>query len=1734
MWKSGLLSLALFALAGAITCPDGSTCDDDSTCCQMLSGKYGCCPEPRAVCCEDHEHCCPEGTTCDLAHSKCTNATHRVPIVKKVPAKPPAFPRSFPMVHASSGSEEDDTICPDHSHCPSEYSCQKSHSSYKCCPLAQAVSCSDGKHCCPDGHECSEDGHSCVKKKAEPLGAVVCPDGVSECPGGTTCCQLLDGSWGCCPMPKAVCCEDRAHCCPEGSYCDITHSKCRSETHGDTPMWEKFPARRRESWENQIATNIPCNDSVACPDGSTCCKKKDGDWTCCPLPEAVCCDDDIHCCPKDTTCDVSAGMCNGGKGTLPWLEKMPALRRQSNKAGNVTCDSTHACPDGTTCCQKETGDWACCPLPEAVCCDDHIHCCPKDTTCDVAAGMCNGGKGTLPWLEKMPALRRQHNKVGNVTCDSTHACPDGTTCCQKETGDWACCPLPEDTTCDVAAGMCNGGKGTLPWLEKMPALRRQSNKAGNVTCDSTHACPDGTTCCQKETGDWACCPLPEAVCCDDHIHCCPKDTTCDVAAGMCNGGKGTLPWLEKMPALRRQSNKAGNVTCDSTHACPDGTTCCQKETGDWACCPLPEDTTCDVAAGMCNGGKGTLPWLEKMPALRRQSNKAGNVTCDSTHACPDGTTCCQKETGDWACCPLPEDTTCDVAAGMCNGGKGTLPWLEKMPALRRQSNKAGNVTCDSTHACPDGTTCCQKETGDWACCPLPEAVCCDDHIHCCPKDTTCDVAAGMCNGGKGTLPWLEKMPALRRQHNKVGNVTCDSTHACPDGTTCCQKETGDWACCPLPEDTTCDVAAGMCNGGKGTLPWLEKMPALRRQSNKAGNVTCDSTHACPDGTTCCQKETGDWACCPLPEDTTCDVAAGMCNGGKGTLPWLEKMPALRRQSNKAGNVTCDSTHACPDGTTCCQKETGDWACCPLPEDTTCDVAAGMCNGGKGTLPWLEKMPALRRQSNKAGNVTCDSTHACPDGTTCCQKETGDWACCPLPEDTTCDVAAGMCNGGKGTLPWLEKMPALRRQSNKAGNVTCDSTHACPDGTTCCQKETGDWACCPLPEAVCCDDHIHCCPKDTTCDVAAGMCNGGKGTLPWLEKMPALRRQHNKAGNVTCDSTHACPDGTTCCQKETGDWACCPLPEAVCCDDHIHCCPKDTTCDVAAGMCNGGKGTLPWLEKMPALRRQSHKAGNVTCDSTHACPDGTTCCQKETGDWACCPLPEDTTCDVAAGMCNGGKGTLPWLEKMPALRRQSNKAGNVTCDSTHACPDGTTCCQKETGDWACCPLPEAVCCDDHIHCCPKDTTCDVAAGMCNGGKGTLPWLEKMPALRRQSNKAGNVTCDSTHACPDGTTCCQKETGDWACCPLPEAVCCDDHIHCCPKDTTCDVAAGMCNGGKGTLPWLEKMPALRRQHNKAGNVTCDSTHACPDGTTCCQKETGDWACCPLPEVKTELDINVVSFTRNPLSGMCNGGKGTLPWLEKMPALRRQSNKAGNVTCDSTHACPDGTTCCQKETGDWACCPLPEAVCCDDHIHCCPKDTTCDVAAGMCNGASGSLPWLEKVPVVSKVSARPDVRAAQLDKVQCNPQTSCPKDTTCCFMSRTNKWGCCPLPKAVCCVDGEHCCPSGYKCDGARNTCYKGRIAIPWYTKIEALTGPASPKDVPCDPKSSCATGSTCCPLPMGQWGCCPMEKAVCCSDMKHCCPAGYSCDPKTGSCSRSGALRWDGWGSLYRKRRPSLRL
>uniref|UniRef100_A0A3P9AWZ3 Granulins domain-containing protein n=1 Tax=Maylandia zebra TaxID=106582 RepID=A0A3P9AWZ3_9CICH len=115
------------------------------------------------------------------------------------------------------------------------------------------------------------------------------------------------------------------------------------------------------------------------------------------------------------------------------------------------------------------------------------------------------------------------------------------------------------------------------------------------------------------------------------------------------------------------------------------------------------------------------------------------------------------------------------------------------------------------------------------------------------------------------------------------------------------------------------------------------------------------------------------------------------------------------------------------------------------------------------------------------------------------------------------------------------------------------------------------------------------------------------------------------------------------------------------------------------------------------------------------------------------------------------------------------------------------------------------------------------------------------------KVKDVPCDDTSACPDGTTCCKTKEGGWACCPMPEAVCCDDFIHCCPKGKKCNLEAQTCEDGLISVPWAKKVPAIIKQKVEVKDVPCDDTSACPDGTTCCKTQEGGWACCPLPEVQ-----------------------------------------------------------------------------------------------------------------------------------------------------------------------------------------------------------------------------------------------------------------------------------------------
>ena len=85
---------------------------------------------------------------------------------------------------------------------------------------------------------------------------------------------------------------------------------------------------------------------------------------------------------------------------------------------------------------------------------------------------------------------------------------------------------------------------------------------------------------------------------------------------------------------------------------------------------------------------------------------------------------------------------------------------------------------------------------------------------------------------------------------------------------------------------------------------------------------------------------------------------------------------------------------------------------------------------------------------------------------------------------------------------------------------------------------------------------------------------------------------------------------------------------------------------------------------------------------------------------------------------------------------------------------------------------------------------------------------------------------------------------------QAVCCKDHLHCCPEGTTCNSAAGKCDRGESSvsMTWFTKTAATPvREEKTSSAVLCpDGKGTCPEGSTCCLLASGQYGCCPLPKV------------------------------------------------------------------------------------------------------------------------------------------------------------------------------------------------------------------------------------------------------------------------------------------------
>lgn len=87
---------------------------------------------------------------------------------------------------------------------------------------------------------------------------------------------------------------------------------------------------------------------------------------------------------------------------------------------------------------------------------------------------------------------------------------------------------------------------------------------------------------------------------------------------------------------------------------------------------------------------------------------------------------------------------------------------------------------------------------------------------------------------------------------------------------------------------------------------------------------------------------------------------------------------------------------------------------------------------------------------------------------------------------------------------------------------------------------------------------------------------------------------------------------------------------------------------------------------------------------------------------------------------------------------------------------------------------------------------------------------------------------------------------------QAVCCEDHLHCCPHGTVCNLVASTCDdpSGSALTPLLSNTPGFPY---RSENGRCDESASCPGEATCCRTRAGGWACCPLPQVLQPADAS-----------------------------------------------------------------------------------------------------------------------------------------------------------------------------------------------------------------------------------------------------------------------------------------
>ncbi|XP_020614724.1 granulins-like [Orbicella faveolata] len=521
---------------------------------------------------------------------------------------------------------------------------------------------------------------------------------------------------------------------------------------------------------------------------------------------------------------------------------------------------------------------------------------------------------------------------------------------------------------------------------------------------------------------------------------------------------------------------------------------------------------------------------------------------------------------------------------------------------------------------------------------------------------------------------------------------------------------------------------------------------------------------------------------------------------------------------------------------------------------------------------------------------------------------------------------------------FKKVPAVEKTTDEKGfdGIVCpDKKYHCPKGNTCCKLSSGTYGCCPLEDAVCCSDNKHCCPEGYTCDVKEGKCNKTAEHINMINSIPVIRTSTDaEVRYINCPDGSTCMDYETCCELPGGGFGCCPMPHAVCCSDHEHCCPCGYRCDLAAEMCVTGNVRLPMMKKMKSARRPKTEHVNID-EKIHFIPGRTQAGDDDTVLWL----------ELLAGKCNKTAEHINMINSIPVIRTSTDaEVRYINCPDGSTCMDYETCCELPGGGFGCCPMPHAVCCSDHEHCCPCGYRCDLAAEMCVTGNVRLPMMKKMKSARRPKTEHVNID-GKIHFIPGRTQAGDDDTVLWLERPLITSGSCQNKaLH----DKTNEQVVGTL-GSRFSCKLTMSKQRHRLTFHKRPHLS-DSKHKCEKFPL--RRSEMKWyvgllsallcvfmvLSCATGNPKKGKTVHQTAIRAALITSKHGSGSGKNAKL----------SKRANYCMDGKSECPDDFTCCKRLGQDYqqgegqdqryGCCPVKNAICCSDGKHCCPHGYTC----------------------------------------------------------------------------------------------------------------------------------------------------------------------------------------------------